>query len=987
MDISHTLPATVSSTDAALETLHRRLREAVADPERVQTRPIDLVAWATDASFYHLLPRAVVHPVDVDEVRRVVGIGRELGVPVTFRAAGTSLSGQAVTDGVLVVLSRAWGGVEAIDDGRRVRVQPAVIGAQVNRFLVPFGRRIGPDPASIDSCMMGGILANNASGMCCGVDENAYHTIVSAKVLLADGTMIDTGAPDAAATLERDAPELAEGLRRLRADVLADADLTERIRAKYRQKNTTGYALNALIDHEEPIDILPRVLIGSEGTLAFIAEATLETLPTYPVKTTSFMLFDSPAQAAAATRVLARSGARAVEFFDRASLAAVDDVARELLGDDVEFHDGSSALLVEYQVANERELDDLRPAIDAAVAEVELARPAEFTRDPARQALIWKARKGLYPAVGAVRAAETTVIIEDVAVPLDRLPECVEGLQELFDRHGYAGSIIFGHAKDGNLHFVITQCFDGDAERDRYAAFMDDLVELIARRLGGALKAEHGTGRNIAPFVEAEWGPEALAVMKRLKAIFDPDHVLNPGVVLNDDPNCHLHHLKHLPSAGPEVDACVECGFCEKVCPSVDLTLSPRRRIAVLRHVERLRQVRPHANGNAPALEASIDSILADYDYEGLDTCAADGLCSTACPVGIDTGKMVKRLRDENNGANRHRLARWIADNANTTEAMMRFGVRSAHLAERVLGAGAVRGTVSLARRITGWQLPDWVASQPHAPRALDFMTDAPAGPIDVVVFPTCVSRIMGRPRGRDRSQTEVLLDLCDRAGVRAWAPSALGGACCGLAMSSKGHADASRRQLVDLVARLYEASDGGRVPIVIDASSCTHAALEKGHALEGRIRDQWEALEVLDAPTFALQSLLPRLDLRPLEGTTFVHPNCAARHLGSDAALVACVEAASEGVVVPENLACCATAGDRGLIFPELSASALRREKGDLERAGASRHVSSNITCETGLGAQTAESFESFLYVLDAASAPREVEAPAGRESARAPN
>jgi len=975
MDASNVIPVTATEADPGVARLHDALRTAVADAERVQTRPIDLVAWASDASFYHLLPRAVVHPIDVDEVRRVVGVGHEFGVPVTFRAAGTSLSGQAVTDGILVVLSRAWEEIDALDDGAYVRVQPAVIGAQVNRFLVPFGRRIGPDPASIDSCMMGGILANNASGMCCGVDENAYHTIASAKVLLADGTLIDTGVPDAAATLEREAPQVAEGLRRVRAEVLADEKLTERIRTKYRQKNTTGYALNALIDHEEPIDILPRLLIGSEGTLAFIAEATLETLPTYPVKTTSFMLFDSPAQAAEATRVLAGSGARAVEFFDRASLAAVDDVARELLGQDVTFHDGSSALLVEYQVATEEELAALQTAITAAVAEIDLARPAEFTRDVARQALIWKARKGLYPAVGAVRAAETTVIIEDVAVPVDRLPECVEGLQQLFDRHGYGGSIIFGHAKDGNLHFVITQRFDDEIATRRYADFMDDLVELIAHRLGGALKAEHGTGRNIAPFVEAEWGSEALAVMKRLKEIFDPDGVLNPGVVLNDDPTCHLQNLKHLPSAAPEVDACVECGFCEKVCPSVDLTLSPRRRIAVLRHVERLRHARPLANGDGPAIDRTIDSLLADYDYAGLDTCAADGLCSTACPVGIDTGHMVKRLRDEQNGTGRHRIARWIVDNARTTETAMRLGVRSAHALEGVLGAGAVRGAVAVARKVTGWQLPDWVPSQPHAPRSLDFMTDAPPAAPEAIVFPTCVSRIMGRPRGHDASQTEILLTLCERAGVRAWAPAALGGACCGLAMASKGHAAASIDLLADLVGRLHELSDGGRVPVVIDASSCTHAALENGQTLEGAARRQWEDLDLRDVTRFARETLVPRLTIEPTDAVAFVHPNCAARHFGADTDLVACVDAASRQVIVPENLACCATAGDRGLIFPELSASALRREKGDLEAAGAQRFVSSNLTCETGLGAQTGRPFESFLYLLEETSRPAESE------------
>ena len=965
---SHTIPVTAAGVDPQHENLVTRLREAVADPARVQTRPIDLVAYASDASFYHMLPQAVVHPIDVEEVRRIVAVGSTLGVPVTFRAAGTSLSGQAVTDGVLVVLAREWKRIEAVEGGQYVRVQPGVIGAHVNRFLAPFGRRIGPDPASIDSCMMGGILANNASGMCCGVVENAYHTIASVDVLLANGARIDTAAPDAAATLEREAPHVAEGLRQLRAEVLADGELVNRIRAKYRQKNTTGYSLNALIDHEEPIDILPRVLVGSEGTLAFIAEAVLATLPTYPVKTTSFMLFDSSSTAAEATRVLAVSGARAVEFFDLASLRAVEDVARELLGQDVAFHEGSSALLVEYQVGTVEELAAMRPTIDAAVASLALAQPAEFTEDPVRQALIWKARKGLYPAVGAVRNAETTVIIEDVAVPLDKLPDCVHGLQQLFERHGYGGSIIFGHAKDGNLHFVITQRFDDEAACRRYGAFMDELVELIAHRLGGALKAEHGTGRNIAPFIEAEWGARAHAVMRRLKQIFDPEGVLNPGVVINDDPECHLKNLKHLPSVAPEVDACVECGFCEKVCPSVDLTLSPRRRIAVLRHVARLEAERPRANGKGALVDRTIETLLAHYDYAGLDTCAADGLCATACPVGIDTGKLVKRLRDEKQNAGRHGIAARIVDNPRLTETMVRTGLRAAHATESLLGAGAVRGAVGLARRLTGWRLPNWVASQPRPPRSIPWDSVRPAD-AEVILFPTCVSRIMGRPRGKDVSQFDLLRTLCERAGVVAWTPRELDGGCCGLAMASKGHAAAARRLLVDLVERLHALSDGGRIPVVLDASSCTHHALEDGDHLPESVREAWKQLDLRDVTTFARDTLVPRLPIAKTSSRIFVHPNCAARRLGVDGALVDCVRAVSDDVVVPENLACCATAGDRGLIFPELSASALRREKEDLRAASADRAVSSNLTCEVGLGAQTGMAFESFLNLLEEAS------------------
>lgn len=939
---------------ASADDLSAQLRDAVADPRRVQTRTIDRVAFAGDASVYQRIPRAVVHAVDVDEVRRIVAIGHAYGVPVTFRAAGTSLSGQAITDGVLVVLARGWKRIEAIDGGDRVRVEPGVIGADVNRYLTPFGRRIGPDPASIDSCMMGGILANNASGMCCGVVENAYHTIEAAKILLADGTFVDTAAPDAAARLARDAPHVVSGLRALRADLLADPELVATIRAKYRQKNTTGYSLNALIDFEEPIDILPRLLVGSEGTLGFLAEATLRTLPVEPVRSTSFMLFASTAKAADAARVLAASGARAVEIFDRASLRAVDDLARELLGADVDFTDDAAALLVEYREATVAALDARRPAIEAALRAIDLVRPAAFTDDATRQARIWHARKGLYPAVGAVRARGTSVIVEDVAVPVERLGACVEGLQELFARHGYDDAIVFGHAKDGNLHFVLSQGFDDEAAVRRYGAFMDDLVDLVARRLGGALKAEHGTGRNIAPFVEVEWGPRALAIMRRLKAIFDPHRVLNPGVILNDDPHCHLKDLKKLPAVAPEIDACVECGFCEKVCPSAELTLTPRGRIAVLRHVAR----------------TGDDDVLVDFSYDGLDTCAADGSCATACPVGIDTGRLVKRRRDEAQSPTRRRFASWIARSPARAEMLVRTGLRASHGAESVFGPDFVRGVLGFVRGATGWKLPDWVDAQPCAPRATPFDAQRPDAP-EAILFPTCMSRIMGRPRGAEDAQFDLLRTLCERAGVAAWTPRALDGGCCGLALASKGHAAPGRHLLADLVRRLHALADGGAIPIVVDASSCTHHLLEDGDALDEADRAAWAALDLRDVTTFVRDTLLPRLQIVRTSERVFVHPNCASRRMGTDAALVDCVRAVSGDVVVPDRLACCGTAGDRGLAFPELPAAALRYESEDLDAAAPDRAVGSNLTCETGLTATTGRVFESFLVLLEEATRP----------------
>ena len=163
---------------------------------------------------------------------------------------------------------------------------------------------------------------------------------------------------------------------------------------------------------------------------------------------------------------------------------------------------------------------------------------------------------------------------------------------------------------------------------------MEGLIELVIDRYDGSLKAEHGTGVNMAPFVEREWGPKATELMRRVKRLADPDGVLAPGVLINDDPGVHLKNLKTTPAIEEEVTTCVECGFCEPVCPSRHLTTTPRQRIVLRREMAR------QAPGS-PVLEALLD----EYEYDALETCAADGTCMLACPLGIDTGKFVKSLR------------------------------------------------------------------------------------------------------------------------------------------------------------------------------------------------------------------------------------------------------------------------------------------------------------------------------------------------------
>jgi len=941
---------------------------------RVHTRLIDRIAYANDASYFRLVPQAVVQPSSISEVQALFRFTQQQRIPMTFRAAGTSLSGQAVTDGILVDLSKHWERFQVEDGAQLIRTQPGIVGGFLNNVLKPYGRRIGPDPASIDACMMGGILANNSSGMCCGVTENAYRTLHSMTFVLPDGFTLDTAAPDADRIFECEEPRIAKGLLELKRRLLESPasagipgaargegeSLAARVRRRYQMKNNNGYLLNAFLDFETPLEILTHLLIGSEGTLGFIAEAVLHTLPDYPRRYTGQLYFKTVQDAADAIDPLKQSGARAAEIMDRPCLHSIEHLpgAPGLL---TQLPETAAAILVEYQGQTSEDIRGFQRAAARVVPELRLLHEAEFTEDPIQQAALWKLRKGVIPSVGAVRPPATTLLCEDIVFPVPALADGITDLQHLFAEHGYPEGVIFGHAKDGNLHFLIAQSFNTDPEVAHFSAFMEDLVRLVSGKYDGALKAEHGTGRNTAPFVETEWGTAAYAIMRDLKLLLDPDNMLSPGVVINPDPRSHATHVKSMTQVAPEVDKCIECGFCESKCPSRRLTLTPRQRIVVQREIARLEAIAPDS--------LELVSLRDDYTYAGLETCAVDGLCATACPVNINTGELTKRLRAAS--VKSEKPALWISENFALAEKAVGWGVQVGHAVEQVIGAPGVRSMSVFTEKFIGATLPKWNHHIPFPSQRLRTPGDR-HGETHFVYFPACISRQLGTPRGnRHRSLAETLITVAERAGISLLVPADLEGCCCGMPFASKGYRAAYQATLHRTLLKFREWTEHGRYPVVIDTTSCAHTLRTCTEALAAEDLAIYRQLTILDSIEFLHDTVLRSLEIQPLDEEVVLHPNCSARKLGLEARLLAIAQRCARSATVPLNLGCCAFAGDRGLLFPELTASAAEKESAEVNARLYDGYYSSNIPCEIGMSEATGKDYMSIVYLVERASRP----------------
>jgi D-lactate dehydrogenase len=916
--------------------------EQLLGADRVLARASDIVRYASDASPYRLLPQVVVMARDAGDVAKTLAFGKRSGIPVTFRAGGTSLNGQGQSKGILVDVRRHFSGVAVEDDGARARVKPGTVLGHANRVLAPHGRKLGPDPASTDIACVGGVIANNSGGMRCGVSKDSYSTVSSMTLVLPSGTMVDTAEAGAAERFAKEEPELVAGLEAIRDEIRADAELSERIRRKFAIKNTTGYRLCAFLDADQPLEIFRRLVVGSEGTLAFVAEAVFETVPLPARTTTAWIHFPGIEEAIATVRDFVESGAMAVELMVAPALITA---AWNMVGAPEEWKElppESAVLLVEYGGADEDELAAQVAKAEQILGGHETIRPVSFSREAEEIELAWRVREGLHGLIGRLRLPGTSLIVEDVCVPPERIAEGARDLQALLGEHGFLPGVA-GHASAGNLHFMLTPDFAKQEDLERYEAFMAKLVELIVGKYDGSLKAEHGTGINMAPYVEREWGEAATELMWRVKQLADPDGVLNPGVVLNRDPDVHLRNLKTTPAIEDSANTCVECGFCEPVCPSRNLTTTPRQRIVLRREIARQPE-------GSPLRKA----LLEEYEYDSLETCAADGSCQLACPVGIDTGALVKELRREQHGERAEKAALSAAKGWKTVEAASRLGLRLGGPLARRTKRG--RGLPGAARRAgEGDPLPTKAGSVGRgSPPAAQSATAA-------VYVPSCTNRIF------DGNPVEALVAVSARAGMPVRIPPDVAGSCCGLPWSSKGFGAAHAHKANEMVVKLWRWSGEGALPIVVDAASCTQSIAEPGEGvLSEENAERLGKLEILDSVVWAHDHLLPKLEVSDKVASATVHPTCATRHMGLAPRLRSLAGALADDVYVAPSATCCGFAGDRGISHPELTEAATRPQAEELSGRHFEAHLSSNRTCEIGLSRATGADYQSVLILLE---------------------
>ena len=916
---------------------------------------IERLAWGTDAGFYRMIPQEVLHPSNEQEIQSILTRARKEGKHITFRAAGTSLSGQAISDSLLVVCGKKWEQYHIHDNAKTITLQPGIVGQRVNEILKPYGRYFTPDPASLKSAMIGGIVMNNASGMCCGTHANSYRVLESVRIILPDGTILDTGDKESQQQFLITHPQFLRKIDDLRIKTQKNTALCELIRKKYSIKNVTGLTILPFVEYTDPYDIIAHLMVGSEGTLAFLSSITVSTGEIQPFSASALLLFPTTESACQAIIEMKKTGLlSAAEFFDRKAMRTVEKDFPELKG----LPEDAGAVLIRTDASSEQELSKKNASLQQVLTTYSLCQPASFTSDPKITGKYWAMRSGIFPAVGGTREIGTTCLIEDIAFPIEHLAEATLDLQQLFIDHNYPEAVIYGHALEGNYHFILNQRFDSPQAIAQYDGMMRAVINLVVDKYHGSLKAEHGTGRNMAPFVRREWGDDAYELMCEVKKLFDPDNIMNPGVIFNEDEHSYIEHIKPLPEVHEIIDRCIECGFCEVNCVACGYALSSRQRIIVQRELARLKK---SSNKADKRLAKQLEK---DFTKIGRDLCAGDGLCSTSCPLKINVGDYIHLVREHDMSNGGRALGYWAGQNLSSIGSALTGILEVANVAHNVLGDKATRLIGKAMHYASGGLVPLWTPSLPRPVRkkekqaAIDYgAAHGLKGLHDkrVVYFPSCLNQRLG---SGDKPLINDMTELLNKAGFEVIFPEKMENLCCGTIWESKGMPDEAQRKAAELELALLKASENGRWPILCDQSPCLH-----------RMRHTMQHMKLYEPAEFIDTYVLSEVEINPLDTCVAVHVTCSTRQMGLADTIIRVAKKCAKNVLIPEEIGCCAFAGDKGFTEPELNEWALRKLKPQVEKAGATIGVSNSRTCEIGLSTHSGIDYCSIAHLVNITS------------------
>lgn len=896
---------------------------------RLKNNIFDRINRSRDASYYEIMPKSVCFPENRRDILALFDYSRRSRRSVTFRAAGTSLSGQALGNDIIADISRNWQDFSYNPYNETITAQASVIAGRVNEYLSKFGRMIGPDPASINSATIAGICSNNSSGMSSGIVRNPYSTVLSMTYILPDGAVIDSNMSDS--FFKDKHPILYNSIQEIRDKILNDNELVNIIKSNYEVKNVIGYSLNSFIDFFAPIDILTHLMIGSEGTLGFIEKATLKTFKIKPVKHTILLAFNDLEASSKAINSLLPTKPESMEIMDAIAVKSVGKLPEELtyLND---LNDVGAVFLIEYGFDNSENNIEKNEHIYNIINNLTIFGKAIVANSPELREKLWFIRRGILASIGGNRPKGTSIVIEDIAIPQRNFANAISELRQILDNYSFTESAIFGHCLDGNIHFLLPVDFSKSFHINRFEQFTNNLITFVKSQKG-SLKAEHGTGRSMAPFVINQWGQKAYEIMREIKSLIDPDGMLNPDVILSNDNSLHIKDLKHIPQKDSLIDKCIECGFCEHICPSRNLTFTPRHRIVSFRK----------------------DTHDAEnFQYLCLDTCAVDGLCETVCPIGINVGNFVKSERSKRISNNTNRLANSIIKYGKISEILLSSGIKSSNIVSKAISVKYFNRLLSLSTANIAW------SSYIGNPININNLTSKQA---TAVYYPCCISRLMGK----DDDKTDIIhtfTDICQTAGIKIKMPRNLKGQCCGMAFGSKGLKLQQITAISNLVEELFEASMHGNIPIVFDSSSCWYSFKYQSVIEDEAINNKWKKLRILDSYEFIEEYILKRLKLYKLDSIA-LHINCSVRKSGNAERLINFCKSLSNNIFTPNDKSCCGYAGDRGITHPELYKSAIQPKILEYKGLDFDGYYSTNIPCQTALSDGTGNSFQSIFHLI----------------------